>query len=67
MLRSVVIIGIGIAGLVGGIAGFILLPDPHSVLVAAFGALIAIICVFLLKVSAEPAVGTNDEPPSAPF
>jgi hypothetical protein len=66
MIRGAIISGIGIIGLVVAIGAFFVLPDPQSVLVAAVGVLVSLICLFLLKVSAEPAVGTDDAPPSDP-
>jgi lipid-A-disaccharide synthase-like uncharacterized protein len=67
MGRVLIISGVGIAGLVVAIGAFFFLPDPQSVLIAAVGILASIISLFLIKVSAEPAVGTDDAPPSDPF
>jgi hypothetical protein len=67
MIRAGIISGIGIVGLAVAVSALFFLPDPQSVLVAAVGVLISIGCLFLLRVSAEPAIGTNDEPPSGPI
>jgi len=66
MIRAGIISSMGITGLVVAVGAFFLLPDPQSVLVAAVGILVSLISLFLIKVSAEPAVGTNDAPPSSP-
>jgi lipid-A-disaccharide synthase-like uncharacterized protein len=67
MGRTWIISSIGIIGLVGAVSAFVLLPDPQSVLAAAVGLLVSVICLFLIKASAEPAVGTDDAPPSGPI
>jgi hypothetical protein len=66
MVRVWIIRGIGTIGLVLAVGAFFFFSDPQSVLVAAVGVLISIGSLFLLRVSAEPAVGTDDAPPSGP-
>jgi hypothetical protein len=60
--REKAIVLVGIIGGIIAIAGFIYLPDSQGLGVASVGMLIAVACIFLLRVRAEPAIGTNDAP-----
>jgi hypothetical protein len=60
--RAIATIGVGIVGVAITIGAFVFLPDPQSLGVGSVGVLITLGCVFLRKVSAEPAVGTSDAP-----
>lgn len=59
-------LAIGIIGILVAIGAFVFLPDPASLGVAAAGVLLALVSAFLRRVSAEPAVGTNDAPGVSP-
>jgi hypothetical protein len=65
-IRAIATIGVGIVGVAIAIGAFVFLPDPQSLGVASVGVLIALACLFLRKVSAEPAVGTSDAPEVSP-
>jgi membrane associated rhomboid family serine protease len=57
---------IGIIGVLVAIGALVFLPDPASLGVGAAGVLFALMGFFLRRVSAEPAVGTNDAPEVSP-
>jgi hypothetical protein len=58
---------IAVAAALCAVGALLVLPDPKSVLVASICALVVAACVFLRRVSAEPAVGTSDAPAVDPF
>jgi hypothetical protein len=60
--RAIAIISVGIVGVAIAIGAFVFLPDPQSLGVASVGVLVTLGCIFLRKVTAEPAVGTSDAP-----
>ena len=67
MARAVIIKSVGIVSLVISVGGFAFLPDPQSLGVGFVGIIVSLCCLFLSKVTAEGAIGTDDAPPSGPI